>query len=66
MPSIGPLELVIVLVVALVILGPKRLPAAARSVGAGMRELKSSLDPRAARDERPRAVAERDDRDDPA
>jgi sec-independent protein translocase protein TatA len=43
MPNIGPMELVIVLVIALVVLGPKRLPEVARSVGNGMREFKESL-----------------------
>ena len=43
MPNIGPMELVIVLVVALLILGPKRLPAAGRSLGQGMREFKDSI-----------------------
>ncbi len=43
MPGIGPMEMVIVLVVALLILGPKRLPAAGRSLGSGMREFKDSL-----------------------
>jgi len=39
----GPLELMVILVVALVVLGPQRLPEVARSVGKGMRELKESL-----------------------
>ena len=43
MPGIGPMELIIVLVIALVILGPKRLPSAGRSLGNGMREFKESL-----------------------
>lgn len=43
MPGIGPMELVIVLVIALVVLGPKRLPEAGRSLGRGMRNFKSSL-----------------------
>lgn len=43
MPSIGPLELVIVLVIALIVLGPKKLPEVGRSVGRGMREFKDSL-----------------------
>jgi sec-independent protein translocase protein TatA len=39
----GPLELVIVLVVVLVIFGPKRLPDLGRSLGRGMREFKDSV-----------------------
>ena len=37
------MELVIVLIVALIVLGPKRLPDAGRSLGAGFRNFKSSL-----------------------
>lgn len=37
------MELIVVLVIALVILGPKRLPDAGRSLGRGMREFKDSL-----------------------
>lgn len=43
MPSIGPMELIVVLVLALVILGPKRLPGAAKSLGTSMRGFKESL-----------------------
>lgn len=43
MPSIGPMELVIVLVIALIVLGPKKLPEVGRSIGRGMREFKDSL-----------------------
>ena len=39
----GPLELMVILVIALIVLGPQKLPEAARSVGKGMRELKESL-----------------------
>jgi sec-independent protein translocase protein TatA len=42
-PQIGPLEIVLVLVIALVVLGPKRLPEVGRSLGRGMREFKNSL-----------------------
>jgi sec-independent protein translocase protein TatA len=41
--SIGPLELVVVLVIALIVLGPKKLPEVGRSVGKGLREFKQSL-----------------------
>jgi sec-independent protein translocase protein TatA len=41
--SVGPMELVIVLVIALVVLGPKRLPEAGKAIGKGMREFKDSI-----------------------
>jgi sec-independent protein translocase protein TatA len=41
--SIGPLEIVLVIVVLLVIFGPKRLPSLGRSLGTGMREFKDSI-----------------------
>jgi sec-independent protein translocase protein TatA len=37
------MELIVVLVVALLVLGPKRLPDAGRSLGTGLREFKDSL-----------------------
>ena len=43
MPNVGPLELGIVLIIALIVLGPKRLPEVGRSLGKGMREFKESL-----------------------
>ncbi len=43
MPNVGPLELVVVLVVALLVLGPKRLPEVGRSLGNGIREFKDSI-----------------------
>ena len=43
MPSIGPLELAIVLVIVLIVFGPKRLPDLGRSLGRGMREFKDSI-----------------------
>jgi sec-independent protein translocase protein TatA len=39
----GPLELLVILGIALIVLGPKKLPEAARQVGRGMRELRESL-----------------------
>ncbi len=41
--NVGPMELVIVLVIALIILGPKRLPDAGRSLGNGIREFKGAI-----------------------
>jgi sec-independent protein translocase protein TatA len=41
--GIGPLELIIVLVIALVVFGPKRLPDLGKSLGTGMREFKDSI-----------------------
>jgi sec-independent protein translocase protein TatA len=41
--SIGPMEIVIIAVIALLVLGPKRLPEAGRSLGKGMREFKDAL-----------------------
>lgn len=43
MPNIGPLEIAIVLVIVLLIFGPKRLPDLGRSLGSGMREFKDSV-----------------------
>ena len=39
----SPLELMVILVIALIVLGPAKLPEAARSVGKGMREFKETL-----------------------
>jgi sec-independent protein translocase protein TatA len=43
MPNVGPLELVIVFVIALIVLGPKRLPEVGRSIGHSMREFKDAV-----------------------
>lgn len=43
MPNVGPMELLVVLAIALVIFGPKRLPDLGRSLGKGMREFKASV-----------------------
>jgi len=43
MPNVGPLEIAIVLVIVLVIFGPKRLPELGKSMGKGIREFKGSL-----------------------
>jgi sec-independent protein translocase protein TatA len=41
--NIGPTELIVVLVIALLVIGPKRLPEVGKSLGKGMREFKDSL-----------------------
>lgn len=41
--QVGPLEIVLVAAIALLVLGPKRLPGAARSVGRGIREFRQSV-----------------------
>jgi sec-independent protein translocase protein TatA len=42
-PNIGPMELIIVLVIVLLIFGPKRLPSLGKQLGSGMREFKDSI-----------------------
>ncbi len=51
MPNIGPMELIIVLAIALIVLGPKKLPEVGRSVGKGMREFKESVSGDSRRDD---------------
>ena len=43
MPNVGPMELVLVLAIALIVLGPKKLPEVGRSLGKGLREFKDSV-----------------------
>jgi sec-independent protein translocase protein TatA len=65
--GIGLPELLIVLVIALVVFGPKRLPDLGRSLGSGMREFKDSISGSSKDDEEPskitaaRAEADSDD-----
>ncbi len=40
---IGPWEIAILLVIVLLVFGPKRLPEMGRSLGKGMREFKNSI-----------------------
>jgi sec-independent protein translocase protein TatA len=49
--QVGPGELIIVLVIALIVLGPKRLPEVGRSIGNGMREFKESISGESRRDD---------------
>jgi sec-independent protein translocase protein TatA len=41
--NIGPLEIIIVLIIALVVFGPKRLPELGNSLGRGIREFKETV-----------------------
>jgi len=43
MPNIGPLEIVVILIIALVVFGPKRLPELGKSLGKGIREFRGSV-----------------------
>ena len=53
--NIGPMEVVVVLLIALIILGPKRLPDAGRALGSGLRNFKRELaaEPPPATEDRP-------------
>jgi sec-independent protein translocase protein TatA len=52
--NIVPLEIVVVLIIALVVFGPKRLPELGRSLGKGIREFKGSVTGENDDDEPPR------------
>jgi sec-independent protein translocase protein TatA len=41
--NVGPMELLIVLALALIVLGPKRLPDAGKAIGRSMREFKGAI-----------------------
>jgi sec-independent protein translocase protein TatA len=53
MPNVGAPELIVILVIALLVLGPKKLPEVGRSVGKGMREFKESLAGNDTEDDKP-------------
>ena len=49
--NLGPGELLLILAIALVVLGPKKLPEAGRSLGRGLREFKDSVSNMSTKDE---------------
>jgi len=51
MPSIGPLEIGVILLIVLLIVGPKKLPGLGRNLGTGMREFKDSITSRGGDDQ---------------
>ena len=42
MPNLGPMEIFIIMIVALLVFGPKKLPEIGRSIGKGLREFKKA------------------------
>ena len=42
-PNIGPLEIAIVLIIALIVFGPKRLPELGKSLGRGINEFRDGI-----------------------
>ena len=59
--SIGPQEILIVLVIALIVLGPKKLPEMARSLGKGVKEFKEGIND----DDTVDVAADEEDEDEP-
>ena len=60
MPGIGAPEIIILLVIVLLIFGPKRLPDMGRSLGRGMREFKDSVTGKDSDDDEPPRLAQAD------
>ncbi len=56
MPNIGPMEIGIVLIIALVVFGPKRLPELGKSLGKGIQEFKGSIGGETSEPEKPAVV----------
>lgn len=54
MPNVGPMEILLVLIVALIVFGPKKLPELGNSLGKGIREFKGSIS--GAEEEKPRVA----------
>ena len=61
-PGIGGLEILVIGLVALLVVGPKKLPELGRSLGGGMREFKDSITGKTTEAERAALEAETADR----
>ncbi len=57
MANIGPMEIIVVLIIALVVFGPKKLPELGKSLGKGINEFKGSITASHEAHEEPAAVA---------
>lgn len=64
--GIGPLEIIVVLIIVLVIFGPKRLPGLGRSLGSGLREFKDSIGGRGSEESRTEIATNDDSPTDPS
>jgi sec-independent protein translocase protein TatA len=51
--NIGPLEIIVVLIIALIVFGPKRLPELGSSLGRGIREFRNTVTGDKSDDEEP-------------
>lgn len=56
MPNIGPMEIIVVLIIALVVFGPKRLPELGKSLGKGIQEFKGTIGGEGDRSEKQDAI----------
>lgn len=62
--SPSPMEMAVIAVIALLVLGPSRLPEAARSLGKGMKEMRDSFSGAMDSDDDDRRLADHDDDED--
>ena len=57
MPNVGPMEIIVVLIIALIVFGPKKLPELGKSLGKGINEFKGSITASHEAHDEPAAVA---------
>ncbi len=55
MPTIGPAELVVILVILLLLFGAKKLPELAKSIGTSAKELRSAMKDEPKESEKPQS-----------